>query len=672
MADKSTNIKSPSEEKALKEKLLDEKMRLIRLKNEERLKRQKEIEEDIQNANTHDKDTKSKDGSQESRTMSGVAKDESRSVIKFRGRARGRALEKMSKETLLAKKFKEQQKTNYELVEKEIKEEQSSTGFLFDDRRVDMSKVGSRSTHSWGGSQFEDVVDRVNSVSKEQSRRTPKRDQNIEIKMTGKERLKYQEWKEERERVDQARQSRQKRGDTWKREWDWHKGQNSSSSFGGRQDREDRTRSGQRFGERAARQRPGWNYHDNRGDDDFQQDSASFSKNQENDYNTGSNVASLEDWGDVDQPGVKTAPQLSEQKGGFNKTSESSLPSTGNSRVGWDGKNVKPQVSNSSGRNTGHFKASKQNWDIGSSNTARPNTGSPQKAVVASDEDWEDDIDTTTTFTPLQQHDTMAVSHRISTEDKNTEPSNDYIRREDINSEYSTLDNDNKDSFVNSQESVSSTTNDTNMDYSALQTVNNDKQQHSIEDGKVKDQQNPSTDNLESQSLSDKANTTVQEINVAKDETKNSAENMGMMKNNTEEIVPKGDYHGNNDIPEDNMKEATADVTVNVGTKEGDEKMGETSTINTNETNALSSKASETVQHARTPSKGQEVIEDNDNTARDNKPKDSLPKLDLTKTDDCEEPVPDFLKTPQHKNWADYEFDEEELVLSQDGIFYQS
>lgn len=37
------------------------------------------------------------------------------------------------------------------------------------------------------------------------------------------------------------------------------------------------------------------------------------------------------------------------------------------------------------------------------------------------------------------------------------------------------------------------------------------------------------------------------------------------------------------------------------------------------------------------------------------------------------EPVPDFLKTPQYKNWADYDFDEEELNnLSQDMIFYQT
>lgn len=40
------------------------------------------------------------------------------------------------------------------------------------------------------------------------------------LDMTGQERLKYKEWKEERKRFDQERQSRQKRGDTWQREWD--------------------------------------------------------------------------------------------------------------------------------------------------------------------------------------------------------------------------------------------------------------------------------------------------------------------------------------------------------------------------------------------------------------------------------------------------------------------
>lgn len=143
-----------------KERLLDEKMQLIRQKNEARLKRQKEIEEDIKNANRHSDEIANK---RITSSMSGVKTTVMQSHSKFRGRARGKILEKMSKEKPQAQKYKERQKENYKLVEKELKDDiaPKKHGFLNDDRRIDMSKIASRSTHSWGGSQFDDVVNKV-------------------------------------------------------------------------------------------------------------------------------------------------------------------------------------------------------------------------------------------------------------------------------------------------------------------------------------------------------------------------------------------------------------------------------------------------------------------------------------------------------------------------------
>ena len=44
------------------------------------------------------------------------------------------------------------------------------------------------------------------------------------MRMTGRERREYMEWKEERDQIDRARVDRQKKSDgEWKREWDHDK-----------------------------------------------------------------------------------------------------------------------------------------------------------------------------------------------------------------------------------------------------------------------------------------------------------------------------------------------------------------------------------------------------------------------------------------------------------------
>lgn len=563
MADnRNTSNSSLSEEKKLKERLLDEKMKQIRQKNEARLRRQREIEEDIKSANSHGEEHTSKGAVAETcKTMSGVAKD--KTVSKFRGRARGRILEKMAKETLQAHQFKDRQKSNFELVEREIKDEKPSTGFLFDDRRVDMSKVGSRSTHSWGGSQFENVVDRVNTVREERPRRTPKRDQNIEINMTGKERLKYQEWKEERKRVDQSRQSRQKRGESWHREWDKCKAQKDSSSFGGRQDDQDTTHSGQRFEQRTQR-KPDWDYHDDRGDDDSHNDfMPSYTK--ANDGNELTNVAAEEDWGDSDQ-------------------SNTSVPMTTNKEDDWE-ESIEPTVNSKPERNsskashssTGEDKETKAmdpsiiNKKTDNNNTLNENKNEPQN---------DEDNKSVQNFTETQ-------GHRNITDKKTKESLHGNVEE---NTALPTTDNNVSNSETTGQESR-------------------------LGDGNVGDVGQSSKGG---------------EQHVRKDLSENKTEGIETLRNEKEDVANEESQENEDDRPADENKDETERVT--------DTTAGET-----------------------------QVGKDERN-AKDTKAKDNLPKLELIHSD--EEPVPDFLKTPQHKDWADYDFDDQEIDFSQK-VYYQ-
>ncbi|XP_033127742.1 coiled-coil domain-containing protein 9-like isoform X2 [Anneissia japonica] len=79
-----------------------------------------------------------------------------------------------------------------------------------------------RSQHSYGGADFEDATSLVARQSKEHSKHHASR--NIDISMTGKERKRYENWKKEREIIDEQRLARHKNAaGEWKREWDKEK-----------------------------------------------------------------------------------------------------------------------------------------------------------------------------------------------------------------------------------------------------------------------------------------------------------------------------------------------------------------------------------------------------------------------------------------------------------------
>ncbi|EDO36245.1 predicted protein [Nematostella vectensis] len=250
-------------EKLKKEALLEERIRKIREKNEQLLKRQQEIEDDIKHAEEHSKEIAREEEEKApliGQKMTGVRMDEKPPSTK--GRARGRVLAKMSREVPRAHVFEEKRKRNIEVVEREIKMDAPPSGrnFLADDHRADMSKAMSRSSHSWGGNQFESVVDRIK--KDKLPHRSKGQFDNPEISMTGKSRREYMEWKQERERVDQERKERQKRGGGWKREWDQYKVpgiKHDSQEQTGFQDRGKYEQVSHRG------KRHNWNYHDDRG-----------------------------------------------------------------------------------------------------------------------------------------------------------------------------------------------------------------------------------------------------------------------------------------------------------------------------------------------------------------------------------------------------------------------
>ena len=245
-----------AEEKAKEDAMLEEKMKAIRKKNEELIKRQQEIEEDRRNADRLS-DQLVKKKSPETK-MAGVATDRS-GEPKGMGRARGRVLAKLSRERLKASEWEEKRRKNIERVEEEQRKvAEPSTGgsnFLHDDRRVDMSKVTGRTERSWGGSNFNNV----RSQMERDKGRQPRGETNPEIHMTGKERREYLEWKEERKRIDEDRKERAKRSGDWSREWDKTKVYDSKSkawvdqeggdAFDWSYQRQDRRREPARLGE---------------------------------------------------------------------------------------------------------------------------------------------------------------------------------------------------------------------------------------------------------------------------------------------------------------------------------------------------------------------------------------------------------------------------------------
>ena len=52
----------------------------------------------------------------------------------------------------------------------------------------------------------------------------PKNKQDMEMRMTGRERLEYSNWKQERDQIDEDRMTRQRNAEgSWRREWDLDK-----------------------------------------------------------------------------------------------------------------------------------------------------------------------------------------------------------------------------------------------------------------------------------------------------------------------------------------------------------------------------------------------------------------------------------------------------------------
>lgn len=214
-----TDHAAGDEEKAKKEELVEARMRMIRKKNEELLRRQKEIEEDRKNADMYSEMAAKKNPG--SFPSTGVNKEVADTGL-GKGRGRGLMLREMRKETLKAKQWEAKRRENIQKEEEERKKkaEFSSTPsrFLVDNDRVDMSKTSGRNERSWGGASFNQVINRVQR-EKEGSR--PGRTKgNIELTMSGKERREYSQWKEERSRIDEERKARQKKTGNWSRAWD--------------------------------------------------------------------------------------------------------------------------------------------------------------------------------------------------------------------------------------------------------------------------------------------------------------------------------------------------------------------------------------------------------------------------------------------------------------------
>lgn len=214
-----TDHAAGDEEKAKKEELVEARMRMIRKKNEELLRRQKEIEEDRKNADMYSEMAAKKNPG--SFPSTGVNKEVAGTGL-GRGRGRGLMLREMRKETLKAKQWEAKRRENVQKEEEERKKKAESSSptsrFLVDNDRVDMSKTSGRNERSWGGASFNQVINRV---QREKEGFRPGRNKgNIELTMSGKERREYSQWKEERSRIDEERKARQKKTGNWSRAWD--------------------------------------------------------------------------------------------------------------------------------------------------------------------------------------------------------------------------------------------------------------------------------------------------------------------------------------------------------------------------------------------------------------------------------------------------------------------
>ena len=202
-----------ADEKAKKEEMVEAKMRMIRKKNEELLRRQKEIEEDRKNADLYS----------EMAVRKNPGNFHIDSSNEGWGKGRGQMLQQMRKQTMKAKEWEAKRRENVK-KEEEAQRKQGThasgltSRFLVDDDRVDMSRTRGRNEHSWGGGNFNNVVSRVQ--REKEASQSGRYRRNNEMNMSGKERQEYKTWKEERSRIDEERKARQKKAGNWSRAWD--------------------------------------------------------------------------------------------------------------------------------------------------------------------------------------------------------------------------------------------------------------------------------------------------------------------------------------------------------------------------------------------------------------------------------------------------------------------
>ncbi|XP_035666485.1 coiled-coil domain-containing protein 9-like isoform X3 [Branchiostoma floridae] len=161
-----------------------------------------------------------------------------------RGRGRERREGGGGREDTKAKEWEEKRKKNIEQMEEELRlmselelEGKRLRHFLDDPRRQgplpeaveDRHQGSRRSAMNWGGKDFDGVKHGMEQLKKQQKQgRYPQRGSrdkmDMTLSMTGRERKEYEEWRQERERIDRERLERHRTaGGEWKREWDQEK-----------------------------------------------------------------------------------------------------------------------------------------------------------------------------------------------------------------------------------------------------------------------------------------------------------------------------------------------------------------------------------------------------------------------------------------------------------------
>ncbi|XP_072032397.1 uncharacterized protein [Amphiura filiformis] len=198
---------------------------------------------------------------------------------------RGGRMVTMTSEEAKYKEWEEKKQANIDLVEAEIQamreayeaeKNASSSGapsasktvynFLDDPRRMDPGHTQEhsggadrggrqghvrrpddtrRSQHSWGGQDFDEVVNKISHSPRGRGGSRsysghggpgPQTKLEMQVTMTGKERKEYEQWKREREKIDQERIARHKQhaggGGDWSREWDKEKAESQGDGTG--------------------------------------------------------------------------------------------------------------------------------------------------------------------------------------------------------------------------------------------------------------------------------------------------------------------------------------------------------------------------------------------------------------------------------------------------------